>query len=512
MIFSKTIEEVKKIISALSLSKKDIPLLVVGFMASFLSRGVLLFSLGYNTDDFSMMLGPTRNGYLLVSYGRWGIAIVHKGLAMLGVEANYGTPFLVFFSFIALAYCGVLLCKMWGIQDKLVLSSVVILLFIVHPYQSGIYTYSLAIVTVGLALLFTFVPLYVLTIRKSKIIIGLSAILFCFALSIYQITINYALVVVLVLVLLTFLRTVKKGQKTISALKYAFKKSSVHFFVLILGTALYGCISWIIIKVLAILPYSRSQILSFSPEELFKRATQIANLFYEILFVHEAINPGTLKYIALFVLMGSIVAVAVNSCRGKVTSFVVYLALLVSVFLSVIGISLALKIWFFEPRLYAAIGLAWAAVVVSGYLSFRSVFARKVFIALSVVVIIGFISIDNHIFIDRIRMNSFDRALSNRIVAALEQNPNSDKVERIVILGEYEHQQPVQSSFALDSFSKGYAKVHLLNEFTGYSFLKPNEADSEKANQACLKVSKWPNPESTMIFDDLGVVCLSEVE
>lgn len=491
----------------ITLTKSEIITFLFGVLISLLAKGAALFPLSYATDDFKCMLDPLSAERLL-SQGRFGAVFVRGLLQALGAAPPHTNTLFIFLGLVSIVLIGILICRLWKISDNVILSSLVVSFIALHPYQAEIFTFKIA-GFFGLTLLLSFIGFYFSELKVKTLI--WTTLCIVFALSIYQLVLNYIFIVLCFTLLLEIISP-SENRKNFKAI-VTNTKLLPRLLTVVLGAIIYLILNNIIQTIFHIKPIFRSQFISFN--DLPSRIHQINSLILKIFLKAEPILPIILKiFLAIIAILAvlnifwSILFGITN--RNKFYKLISFVTLLVSVFLGIIGVSLLLKDWWPAPRILGSIGIFWSGILVFAYKN-SDKRTKILTIILSTIIIIGFAGINNHIFTDQLRLNMRDFHKANRIIGRLEENPEFPKLKTIVIVGEHwDYPSKIDTQYKdmnISAFGPRWSKLNILREVSGYNFSKPTNEDIRIAEKYCKNSKKWPESNSVTIKDGIGIVC-----
>jgi hypothetical protein len=281
------------------------------------------------------------------------------------------------------------------------------------------------------------------------------------------------------------------------------------------GLVLYVYLSKTIQYIFHVEPSSRFHFISL--HDILPRLIELKNVLIRMFILPEPILPISLKIIlaiigilTLFICGWNILSKSPN--KSKIINLSIVLFLLLIAALSIIGVALAVKVWYPAPRVLSAISFFWAGIIALAYLNTGKKI-RLIVVTLSSIVIFGFIGINNHILTDQLRVNMRDFHKASRIIARMENNSDFKKIQRIAIIGEncWNYPSPIdtaQEDMNISAFSKPWSKVSILNELSGYNFAEATSDEQKKAEEYCRGTPKWPEPESLIINGYICIVCI----
>ncbi|MBU1118709.1 glucosyltransferase domain-containing protein [Patescibacteria group bacterium] len=483
----------------LKLNKSEFKYFLYAFLASLLARGVVLFNLSYAIDDYSYMFTHITLDRNCISFGRWGLGIVNDFFFYLGIEGPYAFPFVAILSFLTLAYVSVLICRMWDVKGFWA-CILVSLFFILHPYQSEIYTFRIASISFFVALLFAFTSFYLAGVLKRRLLF-LPIMLFVFSLSVYQIVLNYVFVVYFfsLIVFLLFKQNERRNRESLFS----------QFILLIGGTFVYFIVNKLILYLTQIETPKRAEFVTF--DQIPDRVKEISLLVFGMFYQAESILPFLTKILLLLFLLLFIFSVSIFLLKKKLyLKLALFIFVFILAYFSTIGVNMMNGVWWPAPRVLASVGIFWGGILAITY-KLKMKLILKISLTLSIVVLFSFVGVNNKVFVDQIRINKFDFSSAIRITSLLEKQPNFSPSMPLYIDGRIQYTYlPVTMMYDMNvsALLQPWSKVSLLNESVGYSFLQPNPMQVDIGRKACEDAAKWPSEKSVFVVEGVGVVCL----
>jgi hypothetical protein len=109
-------------------------------------------------------------------------------------------------------------------------------------------------------------------------------------------------------------------------------------------------------------------------------------------------------------------------------------------------------------------------------------------------------------------VNSWDAAQVNRIVGRLEFDPGFPNLRSLAIVGGAEHRSALLATSLINvsAFAANWAKLGLIEAWSGYRFAAPDAAEMEVARAYCANSDIWPASNSVRVAGTLAVVCLTK--
>ena len=499
-------------------SKNEIKILIVGIIGTITARGLILFVISHSVDDYGFVLNPNNAITAGVNQGRWTTGLILTIAKYLGILSNFSITLNFLFSIFSLTFLGLLICRMWKINNDIILSSIVILFFTTFPYQAEIYTFKSTSLMFISSLIIGFSSIYFSKLKT--LTITLTAIGFCLSLSIYQIILNYIIPLLLMELIIEILRQFKFNNKINKKyLVNIIKQSKVlpQLLTVFLGVITYIITNKIVLSFLHITLTNRAELLRFSEYSI--RMKQIKEILIKTFFINENIFPIFTKILLIIIFLLSIIGIIklfINKKNHNNKAFFLFITIFILLTISIatnIGVLLVTKEWWPVPRVMIAFGIFWAGITTISYL-FNEVKLKKIIIVTSTVIILSFIGINNHIYIDQIRINQKDANKANRIVSRLETNKNFNENINISIVGSqwsYGNQVlTILGDMNISAFGANWSQIPLLNEVSGYNFLSPSPEQYSEAVNYCNDKNPWPSEESVTIKKSNAIICLND--
>ncbi|NBI89248.1 hypothetical protein D3Z45_01275, partial [Lachnospiraceae bacterium] len=220
------------------------------------------------------------------------------------------------------------------------------------------------------------------------------------------------------------------------------------------------------------------------------------------------------------VCIGLVIIYAVKNREYKkaLVRCVVYILYSVIGIIECFGFSLA-YITTFSGRCATAYGFVIVSLgVLFGYELLGEYFSidklRKVSITLCLIIGLSNLARTGRCAIDLQRLNNLESNLANRIVARMEGFAGFSNNVKVYMSGTVQIGSLDKTRFyvynrpALDS----YAKIHMLNEVSGYKFQGANGEDIDIANELLSEMGVWPAENSCVFLEErnLFIIKMSE--
>jgi hypothetical protein len=369
--------------------------------------------------------------------------------------------------------------------------------FCLHPFTTEIFTFSQVTLFVNLSLAAGLLgALFLLQAKRVEWLIG--AALIVSALSIYQITLHY----IMIALLLAGVGSLMRGESPISAVR--------AIVATVISTALCLMIAKGINAALHIPSEARGSFAGLG--DLRAKASVFADALVLAFAPPHRLVPPIAAWLAAICAAGSLAAVLwmIARKRGLALALLATVAL-VGALISVALLPVASSVVWLVPRVLSAISVFVGGLLALGWIAGGHRF-RQVLSVATVILAFAYISADNRILFDQWRVNQWDARQGNRMIARLESLPEFKNVETVVALnGHWRHAAPLPTAYGdlnLTIFVKGPAHYVALQQLTGYKFRAPTQAETAAGEEYCKNGAKWPEPAAVTILGATGIVCL----
>ncbi len=500
------------------LSKRELRVFYTVLVVTLLAKAPV-FSLGYSRDDYLLVNLERMGG---ASQGRFGSLLSGELLARLGFDHFHASFVSAFGAIAALSLLGVFVVRHWRIVRFFWPSVAVACIVANYPSTVGIFTFRSALINYILALGPFLLLLMPRRWRHGYILAG--ALIFAFSLSVYQIIINYAIMIVLVSCAVSLVRyfivlSKSRRGRRLNFLGQIFSvqtKNTGLFACIVLGCVLY----WIALQIgklsgairgLA----SRTEIAGVS--DLLARVQWASEQLPRVFLSRALLLPDLTVQLLCFVLVMALVGLVYKAgptARHRMLAVPCTVLLLAGSAAWGLGINLFLKnsAGTMVPRLVAHVGIFWAGVFAIAYLC-SSARTKKLLIAVSAVLCVSFLGMNNRVLIEQLRLNNRDAHKASRMIGRLETLPGFVDMNALTVVGSLRgRQRHERKSLATGSrYHPRTAFVRekhtILREISGYEL---KWVSTDAASEYCRGVGPWPGPESVTILDELGVICLGD--
>jgi hypothetical protein len=476
---------------------------------------------GYAIDDYGLVLQDSPPVSML-GQGRFGqVALIHL-LRLLGLEAHSARVFFVAFAILVSSLLATLVGRYWNLRAAGWLPVAVASIVAIHPFTTEIFTFraALGIIMCALAVL----ALLLVPRRWSLAGVVAGAILFAFALSIYQAVLQYCVMIVLMGTAVGLTRLLVVGSASgwpqrvsslLSLRRILQNKNAALLGCAVLGTTGYMLVNAFIAWALHVTMGKRFGFLSY--DKIGERIEAVWGVLrYRFLGPSPLLNQFT-KGLLLLLLLATLVALLVRAQPWPLRRQPALLLLTVFALLAVsvvwtVGIIMVPSTFWPVPRVMSHAGVFWAGTLVISFLC-AGTRARWMLGLLSLLIVLSFIGSSNRILNDQLRLNTRDAAKASRIIARLEALPGFSGTESVAMDGTAPGYplgyQTNDMDLNLSAFSADWAKLAILREISGYDLKEAKDPVRRNAAAAyCQEVTPWPGPQSVAIQGRMAIVCL----
>lgn len=501
-----------------SWSRSDAKLFAFVFFLCCFAKGAAAFR-GLSVDDYSFSFG-VEDGQLelFLSQGRIFGWLIAYTIDSIGVNLN-DTYFTMVLCVLALQSALVVSALRFVGYPSLIGAGIIGGLMALHPYAAESLTFKVILPVYAMALLFTIVAIELVNSHPKGLRVKIVAVLtIAAALMTYQAALNYLTVVAFGSLLMSTVLDIqtaglKPDRSALRARGYSLLLYS--FF----GTVIFIAVLWLI-KIFGVVGNLTPRASFIELSDFPKRFEDVLNGIYTIFFRSEPIFPAGLKFPFFALIAGSVIIIAATLLtRGRDhfnTAFGLFILSIVPIL--AIGIIIPFNDWWPVPRVLAhdalLFGVLFASagrVVSESKVTLNQSIAR-LFAFVGIVILIGFVLVNNQIFADQQKIAQWDRFKANRIVARLEETPGFKKVTKLYVdggrWGYPVHLQTLQGDMNISAFFPSWSKQPLVLETTGYSLALPSSAEIRAASEMCASRRIWPDKDSVFINGDIAVVCL----
>lgn len=442
-----------------------------------LLRAPFWVSPGWSVDSYSILMGVS--GELNLSQGRVGQSLIYLVLHELGFNrfalASLGTLISVIIGSVG---AWLLFAHFETSKKNLLSIFMASLLFLLHPFNVELLTFPEVNISTSVAFLLAVVAFILVTSRLGSL--RAAVLVFCFALSVYQVVLN--LVVICILAFLLFRCRNWADSRIFFYRSTLFLLTSVGIYLLLIkgtsaltGVALEG----------------RAVFLSGS--ELLDRAGSVMSATLNLLTFPTLVESSGTRFVALSLVTVCAMIYIRSNLRAERWRAVAVLPLFVGLgSVAAIGVVMAGKVWWPVPRVLASVSLILPIVLLFAYAETQHRLERFCLIALSSALLFAYAAISYVAYHDQRTLNSLDQQLAREISRGVLKNSDS-----VVIVNKHmrwSHGVRLRtvvgdmniSAFAVQS---SYPGLFLYSTGRLLSFGKVDEA----AAAWCESVMPWPS-------------------
>ncbi len=454
----------------------------------------------YSVDDYILLQFPVRVEQFF-QQGRFGQAALWWGMTALGLSPPHAVTALAALSVALLGLSGVLLLRLWRMEGSNWLLVPLCVLPFAHPYAAEIWSFRIAPVFYAIALVSA---LGALTLARERGLGPAPVGLVVFSLSVYQLGFNPAVVVIGMGLLLDILR----GRGSADELKDAVRGWWGPLAALLGGTVAYLVLNAVLQRLAHTAPDARGAFLPLG--DLLVRAREVRALLAQVFFTDRHLSTQALSSL-LLALLGLAVLAGLRRAAANRSAWQLLLvpALLAGCALSVVGLMLALKVWWPMPRTLTGIGFFWAGVFALLDAN-GSAAARRVVAATACLVVVCFAGLCARVTSDQARLNAVDRATASRVVGRFEASAAFPQLRTALFVNgavTYQILDTQVGDLNLSALGCTWSQAEILGELLGRPLPNPSDDERARGTAFCTKAAKWPAEGSTAILDGVGVVC-----
>ncbi|HUU40088.1 MAG TPA: hypothetical protein VMW42_04015, partial [Desulfatiglandales bacterium] len=359
-------------LKSLQLNQSELKILIFCLVALIVAKGSSLLPLTYDTDDYYFSIIPiideTRGLIWVLGHGRFGSLIIYNFLISLGIYPTYVNIFAGFLSILSLVWMGIIICRLWGINNNILLGSLVVSMITLHPYTVGIFTYKILTYTIYFNFFLAFLGLYLIRSNVVGFLVG--TILIIFSISDYQLIVNFLFLTICISFTITLLNNY--GNRPFK-LKEVLKNSKeiLQIFALSLCAFLYFIIN-LIVQTFAKSPMvARGRLIGFG--DIPTKLNEVKDIIIRVFFENEPIFPQATKIILLYIIFIAIFSVVIriigrkDTIQSKVLLLALTLVLIGASIIGIVGITIPLQMSWTTPRFLSSSGIFLGGLLAIGY-------------------------------------------------------------------------------------------------------------------------------------------------
>ncbi len=456
--------------------------------------------------------------------GRFIYPFIAEFSHALGVHLPRSFTMSALWMMLCLSVTAVLITKAWNISSTL-LSSLIVAVIVLHPYQADIYTWKVALFIGGLP--FVLATLSVLWAKQGwKGALYAGPLLLWVALGVQQLCLSWAAATAVFVPLLSI--CTQKQHADLS--KKVWTEATRILLALGLGVAFYWLTAALVMHCLqAPSLLGREQIILFSnPQVVWERLQALAIKLFTADPLINVLQNTIILMLVLLVLAQILRGLFRNGepLQALVLAILVLLSIALG-WLATVALTVLPSVWIPVFRNMSSMGIVVAAIVAAAYLMSSGV-VRKLVVAASLILCFGFAGKSNEILTDHLRANQRDQTLINRIAYDVEKLEQFDTIRRLYFAGKtalplsriHTQVDPMKdvrgygvtmSVLANRAYDNVY-QVMLFNELTGYFFGSQLSGDEQSEVIAVASTMPvWPRAGSVSVLGDIAIIRLGEM-
>lgn len=471
-----------------------------------LGRLPFILSPGLSTDSYAYLDGwPTLEQ--LAGQGRFGQFLVFKMFGALAIDPLTFATLLQGLGIASFAMSTPLVFAAFSSDQQLRVLPLCVggLVLALHPYMAELLTFSEASFTALLATAIGIAAIF-LVARRSRLW-WVSVAMLVAGLSLYQLLINFAGLMILFGVVVTYLRVGSAARPS----WVHYRPLLVAAGVVTMALVIYLVLHKLIVTSLGISEVGRASFIS--PDQL---GTRIRDLRALSVFLWERsllVNYGTAAKFLLWTmaLSGWLIASIVLLARRRTDACVPLLAMGL-IPLAGLGVVAVGAVWWPAPRILGGIVLVWAMGIYWLAWFARGNLGRVLVAAGAGVLLLAFVAVGHRVHSDQAQLNGFDRLLAQRIYSRLAQVQGYTEQTPVVVVNtrlKWAHPLPLATAYMdlnLTAFADKRAVKGLLELSNGRKLqvVIPEAADVEFCNIS----ASWPDPGFASMQQGRAIVCL----
>ncbi len=307
--------------------------------------------LGYSVDDYVHF--QDFHPSLALEDGRPAEVVLMWILKKFGAQPPFSGALGWAVLTLVLIFAGLYFCRLWKIDRIPTVSAVAVLLFVLHPYQTEIFTFHAVTLVTGFAIAAAVFSLAYSGSYGWKWY--LSVVLLAFSLGIYQLVLNYIVLALIVAVPFYLDDEASERMRFLSGLKW-------RVVAIFCGCLMYEIVLRIVARMLHIPPIARSGFLH--PNGALVRLHEAWQLAGTMFWKSGAILPRTTKWLLIASIVLFVIALLWERPRvPKVRLAAGFIGAIVIAIPACLGILLIVGQWWPASRMFAHAGILWAGIM-----------------------------------------------------------------------------------------------------------------------------------------------------
>ncbi|WP_201829349.1 glucosyltransferase domain-containing protein [Microvirga zambiensis] len=489
-----------------------------GYVVSFigvlflglLARGQAIFAPLYSIDSYDTAYRgePDAIYGFLLTQGRYGLAALwwlRDAIGFYGIEVASATLIISIILFAASGFLfSIAVLKRPTAAETFILSA----LFTLHPYSTEFFHFSDATFNIALAIFLGALGI-VLALRKSGLGgAAVSCLLIFLSISIYQL----ALVHIGAVWLLYAAYVLLKDRSDAIEYKENLSNGLRSLVLISLSLATYLVSLPLLTRLIGVRFDARTDLSKLINVQ--EKLQALRDAFAHTLWPKiEVIAPVTSALLlGLLVLCSGLVIWRVLR-RGDFAIGVFLSVILIAALTWSLGASVLGGVIWLVPRVLSPFSVFVAGLTVIAWHGARLP-AKGIIGGGICVLLISYVGASNQILFDQRRVNLWDTQQANRILAALERQPEFRRISSLAIVGgSWARSSRLRTTWGdmnISAFAASWAKLGIIEQATGYRFVQPSPKEMDSAQSYCATANVWPDAGAIKVVDTLGIVCLTK--
>jgi hypothetical protein len=504
---------------SISINKRDAVLFVALLFLCLLSKGMVLLP-GYSFDDywFSQNINSSHQE-LFFGQGRFIAWLIIYALDLIGVSPPDISLLMGFLALILQSALAVSAIRFIG-YSSLVSAGIAGAAIVLHPFSAELLTFRVALPIYCASSFFLLLSIEAMNASRGTRSLGPVLMAFVFAsiaIMTYQTAFNYLLVVSVIGVFASFC---SEGKCISRALKLRVK--SYAFLISSLGAGVMSYVASTLARNFKIVASMPNRLSFLSSSQSLGRLRDAFGTLQATYITGTPIVPKLLTLASIVVLITCLFIILRRfaSVLRLQNATLLGISLILSIPLLTIGVILVLKVWWPAPRVLAHYSYIYGLIVLISldHCGLRaSANLYKTILAISIVVLFGYAAMNNQIFADQSKLNSWDRQFANRLMMRIESHADAGRIRFVRIIGgrpaaQY-HPQFLRTTYMdlnVSAFYPSVSKDWVLDVTVGSLVRGRPDQISANDGDVCVESLKWPRPESIRVIEDTAFVCLAK--
>ena len=473
------------------------------FLLACVTRAIPAVNVIYSVDDYvhaqAGAWSTLATQYLQA--GRPTSALIAKAFSILGLERISSGPWGIVVYNASLAALAISVLRIWRIPFTSIAAYIVGLIVVLHPYNVELATFAPITGVVGVGYMLCAFALR--WAERTDIWFAAGIGVFSLSLGVYQICLNFLLVVWLIACVLKLLQQPKNLSIFQCARDFPWRILMLG----LVGTLCYLGLSKIVLWITGMPAVERAVLIDI--EQIPSRIAEVVNTIVMIIGVgepHRPLLPVIAPAMGLCVLILLFSHTLYNRYWSKSLSLIIALGLASA---ASVGVTAVAGIYWPVPRALASACFLWAGVWCVGFHMFSGLRLRAT-VLLGVLLVAVFAFSNSKVLIDQLRMNARDAHFCSRIIARLEATPGFSGVRRIAVIGgPWTYESRISTTIGdmnISSRMPPQTRVPMLNEISGYDFAEASSEEISRATDYARAHRAWPDIESILIDGELAII------